>query len=218
MSDEDKQVNGTSPENDPLATAMELGYVQAYYFDADSGKFYNDDDKVFKFEFYPHESKFITSDGYVLEFRKFNLQSIQNYSSSYERKYKPKMPRKAVEYDEGEYYLDGNPNDPWYQDALLEYQNRGNLEAAAFQVSLSVKNKMPERKDWDENLEDYIIGLEELEGELSKHRLRYEWICWIMPDNTELRVFTRILAGMQLPTREGIAQAEERFPGDSRSD
>jgi len=88
--------------------------------------------------------------------------------------------------------------------------------AAAYQLSLAVKNKLPPRPEWDEQFAMAIEGLEELSDEpLKDYVLRYEWINSMLPTNTELVVFIQIVMGAELPTLEALQLAERRFPGQS---
>lgn len=218
MSDDDKQTNnGTSPDaaNAQFAMLQERGLIRPYFYEAETAKFVDDKGEYFEFEFHPRQRKFITSEGVELEFRKINLQTVADYGMAYRKKYKPEMPQKAVEYAEGEYYLESNPHDEGYQDKLADYENDLQMETTAYQVSLSIRNKVPDRKNWPDELKTLISSYEELGSPLSEHRIKYEWIHLLMGDNTEMVAFLHILQGSQLPTREGIQSAQERFPGGS---
>lgn len=215
MTDEIEQnENGTSEESNLVSLGME----RSCYYNAEDGTFFDDNNQLFDFKFFPREAKFVTSEGIAITFRRVNMQTIANYSTAYRKKYEPEMPRRAIEYDEKAFYLEGNPQDEWYIKAQENYESDMALATTAFQVSLTVKNKIPARKEWDEQLKTLIANLEELSDKpLTDHRIRYEWVNLMLPDNTEMSTFLKVLYGMDLPTMEGIADAEERFPSAGRS-
>lgn len=216
MVDDIKQnESGTSETSNLERTGMQ----KSCYYNADDGSFFDDDNRLFDFKFFPKEAKFVTSEGIDITFRRVNLQTVANYSTAYRKKYDPEMPRRAIEYDEKAFYLEGNDKDTWYIKECDKYESEFAIATTAFQVSLTVKNKLPARKEWNHQLKTVIASLEELTDKpLTDHRIRYEWVNLMLPDNTELATFLKILYGMELPTMEGIAEAEERFPSASGSE
>jgi hypothetical protein len=186
--------------------------VSDWYFDRETGKFYTSEGKDLGFAFFPHKSIFQNSEGYMIELRRVNYQTVSNFQAAYDKKYAPKVPMKRIKIDEGEYYSEGNLNDPAYQDERQRHENNMNIIAAAYQMSLAVKNKLPERANWDDYFHQQIEALEELSDEpLKDYVIRYEWINSMLPTNTELVVFIQIVVGADLPTVEALRKAEERF-------
>lgn len=205
-------------ENNSTSERQQNYGIKEYYHDSKTGKFYDENEHEYLFTFQPKTSTFITSKGIEIEFYRLNQQTVANYRAAYNKKYKPEMPRRAIEYDEKKFYLEGNSSDEWYQDVLADFHEEMNIAITAYQFSLAVKNKLPPRKEWDKLLETAIASLEDLDEKPSKHRIRYEWINLMLRDNTELTAFINIVMGAEMPTMEDIRRAEERFPSTSKSE
>lgn len=186
--------------------------VSDWYFDYETGKFYNSEGKDLGFAFFRHKGIFQTSEGVMIELRKVNMQTVGNFQAAYDKKYAPKMPVKRIKIDEGEYYSEGNPTDAAYQDELNRHENNKNITVAAYQFSLAVKNKLPNQSEWDDYFCQQIEALQELADEpLKDYVIRYEWINSLLVTNIELIVFVQIVMGADLPTMEALRQAEARF-------
>ncbi len=188
--------------------------VNDWYIDHETGKFYNEKGEDLGFAFFRKKGIFQNSEGVMIEIRRVNMQTVGNFQAAYDRKHAPKMPMKRIKIDEGEYYSEGNPNDAAYKDELERHENNKNIAVAAYQLSLAVKNQMPQRNDWDSFLCQQIEALQELSDEpLKDYIVRYEWINSLLPTNTELVVFIQIVMGAEMPTMEALRIAEKRFQG-----
>lgn len=183
-----------------------------WYFDRSTGKFYTGEGEDLGFAFFLHKGIFQTSEGVMIELRRINMQTVGNFQAAYDKKYAPKMPLKRIKIDEGEYYSEGNPTDAAYQDELLRHLNNKEIIAAAYALSIGVKNKLPNASEWGEYLSQQLEALQEFADEpLKDYVVRYEWILSLLPTNREMKVFIQIVMGAELPTPEALKQAEQRF-------
>lgn len=186
--------------------------VSDWYIDHETGKFYNSEGEDLGFAFFRKKGIFQTSEGFMIELRKVNMQVVGNFQAAYDKKYAPKMPLKRIKIDEGEYYSEGNPSDAAYQDELNRHENNLQITVAAYQFSLAVRNKLPPKSEWDEYFCQQIEALQEFSNEpLKDYIIRYEWINFLLPTNIELIVFVQLVMGAELPTLEALRKAEERF-------
>lgn len=181
-------------------------------FDNAEGTFFSKEGEKLDFTFDPRTGVFVTTTGTRFTLRRVSAQTLHRIGVAYDKKHRPVMPKKAIEYGENEFYLEGNPNDPAYQDAIEAYNSQANLFALEVQYSLSVRETMPDIDDWPVAFyEEYQLGVE-LEGEPDKHKLRYWWILHHLPSDDESLVFMQLVNGREIPTVEAIEEAEERFP------
>lgn len=86
-----------------------------------TGEFFRTDGAKYDFEFHPKRQIFITSSGMTLNFNRYNQTFLQGWKERYTAKYQPKIPMRAIEYETGKYFLEGNPQDPAYQQQLEEF-------------------------------------------------------------------------------------------------
>jgi len=189
--------------------------INDWFLDRETGKFYSSEGKDLGFAFFPEKRLFINSEGYHIELRRVNMQTVANFTAAYDKKYAPKVPLKRIKVDENEYYSEGNINDPAYQDELHRHDQAKEIAQAAYQFSLAVKNPLPPRSEWDDVFAMAVEALQALSDEpLKDYSIRYEWINAMLPTNTELVVFVQIVMGAELPTVEALRKAESRFPSE----
>lgn len=186
--------------------------VSDWYIDYETGKFYNSEGKDLGFAFFRHKGIFQTSEGVMIELRKVNMQTVGNFQAAYDKKYAPRIPTKRVKIDEGEFDTIPDETNAIYLDELNRHENNKNITVAAYQFSLAVKNKLPNRSEWDDYFCQQIEALQELADEpLKDYVIRYEWINSLLVTNIELIIFVQIVMGADLPTTEALRQAEARF-------
>lgn len=187
--------------------------VSDWYIDHETGKFYNSEGEDLGFAFFRKKGIFQTSEGFMIELRKVNMQIVGNFQAAYDKKYAPRVPTKRVKIDEGEFDSIPDPTSAIYQDELQRHENNKNITVAAYQFSLAVKNKLPEQSEWDEYFCQQIEALQELADEpLKDYMIRYEWINSLLVTNIELIIFVQIVMGAEMPTMEALRKAKERFP------
>lgn len=190
-----------------------------WYIDHETGKFYTEDGKDLGFAFFRKKAMFQTTEGYMIELRGVNQQLVGNFQLAYDKKYAPKIPLKRIKIDEGEYYSEGNPSDAAYQDELQRHENNLKITVAAYKFSLSVKNKLPPKSEWDEFFCQQIEALEEFSDKpLKDYVIRYEWIMYLLPTDVEMVVFAQLIFGADMPTVEALQKAEARFQSDTGVD
>lgn len=192
--------------------------VSDWYIDHETGKFYNSEGEDLGFAFFRKKGIFQTSEGIMIELRKVNMQTVGNFQAAYDKKYAPRIPKKRVKIDEGEFDTIPDETNAIYLDELNRHENNRNITVAAYQFSLAVKNKLPPQSEWDEFFCQQIEALQELADEpLKDYMIRYEWINSLLTTNIELIIFVQIVMGAEMPTMEALRKAKERFPDTVQS-
>lgn len=187
-----------------------------YRHDPSDGSFTHTESGVKSdFRFLPRKKSFIASDGRVFQFRDIPNQTIFGFQQAFERKHKPKIPTKKYDIGDGDFSYESDPEDAAYKEAYQEYEYHLGLALAAFQVFVGLKFDVPPLNEWSDDDKDLFEYQYEPDDPLRKYYLKYFWLTNSL-SNAESDILLRLLQGQKMPTVEGIADAESRFPGDDK--
>lgn len=210
VTNELSEANGAM-EAGKQAAAKLFGDAGDWYYNPDTKEFENAEGVDLGFAFYPRDSRFQTSTGYDLKLNRYNVQLLVAWKQTYRKKYEPTIPKRAIEYETGKFFLEGNPKDPSYEQELDRFNENFGFSALCVQVSLSVANATPTPENMPDSFTFYIENILELDRALSPYEEKFVWLMTLMPSNAEMFAFLHVIQGQDLPSREDIAEAESRF-------
>lgn len=197
--------------------------VSEFVHDPLTGEVFHGDGTLYPFKFFPQKSskhkrgEFHTSDGRIIEFRPMNGQTLVMFITRFEDKHKPKIPKKP--YDIGEengktqFSWESDPNDATYLEEMDSYNTRLGLILAAIQVSMGLKFEVPPVTEWSYELQSMFKLSVDPEGNHFEHQRKYFYLMSTL-GNVEGNFLLKVLQGAEMPTVEGVKQAEARFPSD----
>lgn len=209
--------NGLPEVDDVLQAAYQqsiklFGGTVDWQYEPQTGKFIRTDGTEYDFEFHPKTSVFITSLGITLHFNRYNQTFLQGWKERYINKHQPKMPQRPIEYETGKFYLEGNPKDPAFEQAMERFSANFNLEATYVLFSLAVKDETPAPENWTSSMTMFIEDIIGLDEKLSPYAEKFYWLMSLMPSNAEMLAFLHIVQGLDMPLVEDIEKAGARFP------
>ena len=183
-----------------------------WYHDPDTGAFFDSEDKPLGFAFYPKELIFEASNGWKLKFKDFNQQTLLDFQQRFEKKFKPKVPRKAYDIGDGDVSWESDPNDASYIEALDAYNIELGLLIQTLQLSFGLDFKVPPEDTWEDDFADLIELSFDDSTPYLKHAIRRKYIEWQLNKKHEYEVLVRLVQGRSLPTMEEVRSEEQRFP------
>lgn len=201
--------------------------VIPFQHDPETGEVFDEEGEKYAFKFHPQKriggrrGKFIDSEGREYEFRPMSQNVLLPFHQRFEDAHKPKVPKKAYEIGEDvsgkkEFSYEYDPDDIIYLAEVDKYTIRLGIVLASLQVSLGLKFDMPSIGDWPEELQALHEIAIDPKSRYYVHETKYLYIMGIL-DTEEGTFLLRLLQGMNMPTVEGIAQAEQRFPSNGES-
>lgn len=183
-----------------------------WYHDPDTGAFFDTDDNELGFYFHPKEAVFVTSNDWKIKFRDFNQQTLIDMQQNYERKYKPKVPKIAIDIGDGDISWESNPRDEAYKEALDAYWISFGLLIQSFQLSFGLDFKVPPEDTWDEEFADFVAMSFDEDTPYLKHQIKRKYLECQLNKKHEYAILVQLVQGKTMPTVDEVKKETERFP------
>lgn len=118
---------------------------------------------------------------------------------------KPEPPMKEIEYLGGVVREEPDEKDVEYQKRYQMWQTTYNVRMLRLCIALGVDTIDGPPPD-----QNVIAQIEAAYGKLSSQELQMRWVMYLIGD--QITGFLNLALGQTVPTKEGLEEAEERFP------
>ena len=137
------------------------------------------------------------------------IQLLTNSNTGKPRK--PKMPHVEIgKSKSGKVRTEPNPDDPDYQQALKEYEEK--LSDLETEKTMKMFRYLVEYGVANETPDDFIDSHEFYINDMSEKEIKYFWIVEALGnDQDEMGKFTEAIIGITEPTEAGVAESTEKF-------